>query len=108
MSDLYLETGMDLRRAKVTLDWIQNTLRHAASRRIKPSFVLIKLLPIIGNAVLELLIIRGHERIKASDKFLSYFLRFSDANFVTVTCDKEKTTLACPHAVCKQHNELAG
>lgn len=33
MSDLYLETGMDLRRAKATLVWIQDTLRQAALRR---------------------------------------------------------------------------
>ena len=37
MSDRYLETGMDLRRTKATLVWIQNTLRHAALRRGKPS-----------------------------------------------------------------------
>src|SRR3989338_5219332 len=33
MSDRYLETGMDLRRAKTTLVWIQDTLRQAALRR---------------------------------------------------------------------------
>ncbi len=35
MSDRYLETGMDLRRAKTTLVWIQDTLRQAALRRGK-------------------------------------------------------------------------
>ncbi|MEQ1741574.1 MAG: tyrosine-type recombinase/integrase [Candidatus Nitrotoga sp.] len=35
MSDRYLETGMDLRRAKATLVWIQDTLRQAALRRGK-------------------------------------------------------------------------
>lgn len=33
MSDRYLESGMDLRRAKATLVWIQDTLRQAALRR---------------------------------------------------------------------------
>ncbi|MEO7780768.1 MAG: hypothetical protein ABIR84_02885 [Candidatus Nitrotoga sp.] len=37
MSDRHLETGMDLRRAKTTLVWIQDTLRHAALRRGRPS-----------------------------------------------------------------------
>ena len=32
MSDRYLETGMDLRRAKTTLTWIRDTLRQAALR----------------------------------------------------------------------------
>ncbi|MDP1940199.1 MAG: tyrosine-type recombinase/integrase [Gallionella sp.] len=36
MSDRYLETGMDLRRAKTTLVWIQDTLRQAALRRGRP------------------------------------------------------------------------
>jgi len=35
MSDRYLETGMDLRRAKATLVWVQDTLRQAALRRGK-------------------------------------------------------------------------
>ena len=35
MSDRYLESGMDLRRAKATLVWIQDTLRQAALRRGK-------------------------------------------------------------------------
>jgi site-specific recombinase XerD len=35
MSDRYLETGMDLRRAKTTLVWVQDTLRQAALRRGK-------------------------------------------------------------------------
>lgn len=35
MSDRYLETGMDLRRAKTTLVWIQDTLRQAALRHGK-------------------------------------------------------------------------
>lgn len=33
MSDRYLETGMDLRRAKTTLVWVRDTLRQAALRR---------------------------------------------------------------------------
>jgi site-specific recombinase XerD len=33
MSDRYLETGMDLRRARTTQVWIQDTLRQAALRR---------------------------------------------------------------------------
>ena len=33
MSDRYLETRMDSRRAKTTLVWIQDTLRQAALRR---------------------------------------------------------------------------
>ena len=33
MSSRYLETGMDVRRAKSTLVWIQDTLRQAALRR---------------------------------------------------------------------------
>ena len=37
MSDRYLETGMDLRRAKTTLVWIQDTLRQAALKRSRPS-----------------------------------------------------------------------
>ncbi|MEQ1741601.1 MAG: hypothetical protein ABL869_03745 [Candidatus Nitrotoga sp.] len=43
LSYRYLETWMDLRRAKATLVWTWNTLLHAALWRIKPSFVLIKL-----------------------------------------------------------------
>jgi len=35
MAGRYLETGMDLRRAKATLVWIQDTLRQAALRRGK-------------------------------------------------------------------------
>ena len=37
MSDRYLETGMDLRCAKTTLIWIQDSLRQAALRRGRPS-----------------------------------------------------------------------
>jgi site-specific recombinase XerD len=32
VADLYLETGLDLRRAKTTLTWVQDTLRRAALR----------------------------------------------------------------------------
>lgn len=35
MADKYLETGMDLRRAKTTLVWIRDTLRQAALRHGK-------------------------------------------------------------------------
>lgn len=35
MADKYLETGMDLRRAKTTLAWIRDTLRQAALRHGK-------------------------------------------------------------------------
>ena len=35
VADLYLETGLDLRRAKSTLAWIQDTLRRAALRHGK-------------------------------------------------------------------------
>ncbi|MEQ1742931.1 MAG: hypothetical protein WAT68_12295 [Candidatus Nitrotoga sp.] len=35
LSDRYLESSMDLRRAKTTLVWIQDTLRQAALRRGK-------------------------------------------------------------------------
>src|SRR4030067_523624 len=35
MADKYLETGMDLRRAKTTLVWIRDTLRQAALRNGK-------------------------------------------------------------------------
>ncbi|MGZ8256608.1 MAG: tyrosine-type recombinase/integrase [Gallionella sp.] len=35
MSDLYLETGMDLRCAKTTLLWVQDTLRQASLRHGK-------------------------------------------------------------------------
>ena len=33
MADLYLETGMDLRRAKTTLVWVSDTLRQASLRQ---------------------------------------------------------------------------
>lgn len=39
ISDRYLETGMDLRHAKATLVWIQDTLRQAALRRGKRRYV---------------------------------------------------------------------
>lgn len=35
MANLYLETGMDLRRAKTTLTWVQDTLRQASLRHGK-------------------------------------------------------------------------
>lgn len=35
MADLYLETGMDLRRARSTLVWVRDTLRQASLRRGK-------------------------------------------------------------------------
>jgi site-specific recombinase XerD len=35
VADLYLETGLDLRQAKTTLQWVQDTLRRAALRKGK-------------------------------------------------------------------------
>ncbi|MEQ1527348.1 MAG: tyrosine-type recombinase/integrase [Gallionella sp.] len=35
MAELYLETGIDLRRAKTTLTWVQDTLRQASFRHGK-------------------------------------------------------------------------